>query len=59
MGATVTTSKPRKLFDVPKTLVTLAPTPDFQRFLAALATKENAVSSLTIIFDWTGALKKK
>ena len=59
IGATVTTGKPRKLFDVPKTLVNLGPTPDFQRFLAALATKENAVSSLTIIFDWTGTLKKK
>jgi hypothetical protein len=59
IGAAVTTGKPRKLFDLPKSFVTLAPAPDFQRVLAALATKENAASSLTVVFDWTSALKKR
>ncbi len=36
-----------------------APTPDFQRVLFAMPVNENTTSTLTIVFDWLGALDEK
>jgi hypothetical protein len=35
------------------------PTPDFERVLAAVPVTENSTSTLTVVFDWLGALQKK
>jgi len=35
------------------------PAADFQRVLASVPVRENATSTLTLIFDWVGALGKK
>lgn len=50
---------PRQLFTLPKETLFSSPAPDFQRFLAAVPIAENTTSSITIVFDWVGALKSR
>ena len=57
-GAGVTAGAPRKLFDLPRSLVFGTPTRDHQRLLVSLAATESNTSRLTLIIDWIGALKK-
>jgi Tol biopolymer transport system component len=58
-GGTLNAGPPRKLFELPKPAVTLVGMRDHQRFLASMDVTDNTTSSLTLIFDWVGALKKK
>jgi Tol biopolymer transport system component len=51
-------TSPRQIA-LPKDTVWVQPTPDFQRFLASVPIVESRTSSLTVIFDWPGALRKK
>jgi Tol biopolymer transport system component len=52
-------SPPHQLMALPKGTIAAAPTPDFQRVLVATPVNENTTSTLTIVFDWLGALSKK
>jgi serine/threonine protein kinase len=48
----------RQLIGLPKGAVFASPTPDMQRVLVSVAVSDNATSTLTVVFDWLGALKK-
>ena len=50
---------PRQLLTLPKGTVYMAPMPDFQRFLVATPVAENTTSSITVVFDWMGAVKRR
>ena len=52
-------SPPRQLLALPKGTVTARPTPDLQRVLVAKPVNESTTSTLTLVFDWLGALKNK
>jgi len=58
-GAEFHASAPRQLMTLPKGTVTAQPTPDVQRVLVAKPVNESTVSTLTLVFDWIGALAKK
>ena len=58
-GGAINAGPPRKLFDFPKAASAVGPMPDHQRILASLDTTENTTSTLTLVFDWMGILKKK
>jgi hypothetical protein len=58
-AGTVSASAPRRLFELPKPAVTLVPMHDHQRILTSMNAGDNSTSSLTLILDWTGALKRK
>jgi len=58
-GAEFRAGTPRQLFTLPKGSVGLAPTPDCQRLLVAVPVAESTTSSLTVVLDWMGALKKR
>jgi serine/threonine protein kinase len=57
-GAEFHASVPHTLFSLPKGAVFATPTPDMQRVLVSVAVNENVTSTLTVVFDWLGALKK-
>ncbi len=57
-GTTFHAGAPRALFRLPAGWNGLGAQPDFQRFLASLPAGDNAPSSITVVLDWTGALKK-
>jgi Tol biopolymer transport system component len=57
-GAEFHATPPRQLIALPSGTVYAQPTPDFQRVLASVAESGNATSTLTLVFDWLGALKK-
>jgi Tol biopolymer transport system component len=44
---------------LPKGTVAGQPTPDFQRVLVAVPVNDNSTSTLSVVFDWIGALSKK
>jgi len=44
---------------LPRDVPYVQPAADFQRVLASVPVRENASSTLTVIFDWVGALGKK
>jgi Tol biopolymer transport system component len=50
---------PRPALTLPRGTVWAQPTLDFQKFLVAMPVGENTTSSLTVVFDWAGALRKK
>ena len=58
-GAEFHASAPRQLLALPKGTVTARPTPDLQRVLVAKPVDENTTSTLTLVFDWLGALRKQ
>ncbi|TAK10845.1 MAG: serine/threonine-protein kinase [Acidobacteria bacterium] len=58
-GTDIKASTPRAAIPLPKGAVWAAPTPDLQRVLVSVPVAENALSSVTVVFDWVGALKKK
>jgi eukaryotic-like serine/threonine-protein kinase len=58
-GAEFHAGAPRQLLALPKGTVTARPTPDLQRVLVARPVNESTTSTLTLVFDWLGALKKK
>lgn len=58
-GQDVHVGAPRQLLTLPRGTVWVQPTPDLQRFLAAVPIIENTTSTLTVVFDWVGALQKK
>jgi len=59
IGSTVSTTRPRKLFDVPRQTAAISASPDLQRWLLAVPQSETSTSRLTLVFDWTGTLRKK
>ncbi|MSO49782.1 MAG: serine/threonine-protein kinase [Acidobacteria bacterium] len=58
-GADFTVGAPRPLMALPRGAVWVEPTRDLQRFLVAVPVAENSTSTLTVVFDWIGALQKK
>jgi eukaryotic-like serine/threonine-protein kinase len=58
-GADFHASAPRQIVALPQGTVFAQPTPDFQRVLAAVPVSENSASTLTVVLDWIGALRKK
>jgi serine/threonine protein kinase len=50
---------PHEWIALPKGTVTGQPTPDFQRLLVTIPVNDNNTSTLSIVFDWVGALGKK
>jgi hypothetical protein len=52
-------SPPHQWMALPKGMVAVAPAPDFQRVLLTMPVNESTTSTLTIVFDWLGALNKK
>ena len=58
-GADFRASPPRQLLALPKGTVIARPTPDFQRVLVATPVNESTTSTLTLVFDWIGALNRK
>ena len=58
VGAEFHSGTPRTLFTLPKGFVAAGPTPDFQRLLVSLPIDENASPSLTVVLDWTAALRR-
>jgi len=58
-GTEFRASAPRQLMALPKGTVTAQPTPDLQRVLVAKPVNESSISTLTLVFDWPGALAKK
>jgi Tol biopolymer transport system component len=58
-GAEFHASAPRQALALPKDTVWVQPAPDFQRFLVSVPVAESATSTLTVVFDWLGALKKR
>ena len=59
LGADFHFSAPHQWMALPKGTVAVAPAPDFQRVLLTLPVNESTTSTLTIVFDWLGALNKK
>jgi Tol biopolymer transport system component len=57
-GAEFRAGTPRQLLTLPKRAVYAMPTPDFRRVLVATPVADNTTSSLTLIFDWPGTLKR-
>jgi Tol biopolymer transport system component len=57
-GAEFHAGTPRVLLTLPKGFVAAAPTRDFERLLVSLPIDENASPSLTVVLDWTAALRK-
>jgi Tol biopolymer transport system component len=49
---------PRELVALPRGTAAAAPTPDFQRTLAAVPASGNSLSTLTVVFNWRGAIGK-
>ena len=58
-GADFHAGTPRQLMALPKGSVSAGLTPDFQRVLVAKPVNESTISTLTLVFDWLGALAKK
>ena len=58
-GADFHAGTPRQALTLPKGTVWAQPTPDFHKFLVATPVGENTTSSLTVVFDWLAALRKK
>ena len=58
-GTDFRASPPRALLTLPKDTVAVGFTPDLQRLLAAVPVTDNNTSTLTLIFNWPGALGKK
>ncbi len=58
-GAEFHAGAPRQLLALPKGTVTVRPTRDLQRVLVSRPVNETTTSTLTLVFDWLGALKKK
>ncbi len=58
-GADLKVGAPRPLMALPRGAVWVEPTRDLQRFLGAVPVAENSTSTLTVVFDWIGALQKK
>jgi Tol biopolymer transport system component/tRNA A-37 threonylcarbamoyl transferase component Bud32 len=58
-GAEFKTAAPRQVLTLPRGTVWVQPTPDFQKFLVSTPVADNTTSSLTVVFDWLGALGKK
>ena len=52
-------STPRTLMTLPKDTVSVGFMPDLQRVLAAVPVSDNNASTLTLIFNWLGALGKR
>jgi len=50
---------PHAWMSLPKGTVTGQPTPDFQRVLVAVPVNDNNPSTLSVVFDWIGAISKK
>jgi hypothetical protein len=50
------TSTPRELVSLPRGTAAAAPTPDFQRTLAAVPAAGNSLSTVTVVFNWRGAI---
>jgi serine/threonine protein kinase/Tol biopolymer transport system component len=59
LGSEFHAGAPHALMTLPKETVAVQPTPDFQRFLAAVPVTDNNTSTLTVVFNWLGALGKK
>ena len=49
---------PRVLMTLPRATAAIGATRDFQRFLVSAPIDENAGFSLTVILDWTAALRR-
>jgi len=49
----------RPWMSLPRDVPFVQPAADFQRVLVSVPVRENATSTLTLIFDWVGALGKK
>ncbi len=58
-GAEFKAGPARPLVVFPKATVYVSPTPDFQRLLASVPVNDNAFSSVTLVMDWAGALKRR
>jgi len=57
-GATFTAGTPKRLMTLPRELVTLGGTSDFQRFLAAVTSAEAVRTSLTLVTNWTSLIER-
>jgi serine/threonine protein kinase len=58
-GGEFRATSPHPWISLPKGTVTGQPTPDFQRLLIAVPVNDNNTSTLSVVFDWIGALSKK
>ncbi len=58
LGEEFHATPPRLLIALPSGTVYAQPTPDLQRVLVSVAVSSTATSTLTLVFDWLGALKK-
>jgi Tol biopolymer transport system component len=58
-GGEFRASPPHEWVALPKGTVVAQPTPDFQRVLVAVPVNDNNTSTLSVVFDWVGALSKK
>jgi dipeptidyl aminopeptidase/acylaminoacyl peptidase len=57
-GAEFHADPPRQMIALPKGTVFARPTPDLQRVLVSKPVNESTTSTLTLVFDWLGALRK-
>jgi Tol biopolymer transport system component len=58
-GGEFRATSPHPWISLPKGAVFGQPTPDFQQVLVSVPVNDNNMSTLSVVFDWVGAINKK